>query len=309
MENAAQGLRGIAIRTPLAPLHAPDGPEGIWLKAETQQLVGSFKIRGVYHAVASLAPEVRARGLSTVSAGNTAQALAWCGQRFGVPARSLMPEGAPAAKTDAVRRLGGTPVLVPTAEVFRFLRERGWEAEPYAFVHPWIERDVMIGHASIGLEIAADLPAVESVYVPVGGGGLIAGVASALRALVPRVRVVAVEPAGCPSFHAARAAGRPVTVECRTICDGVAVPYVTEELWPLLDALVDDAVLVSEDDVRATVRRLALTERIVAEPSGALALAAALADPPARRGRAVALVTGGSIDAQKLASILVGTGS
>ncbi|MEE9295151.1 MAG: pyridoxal-phosphate dependent enzyme, partial [Phycisphaerae bacterium] len=116
---------------------------------------------------------IRARGLSTVSAGNTAQALAWCGRYFGVPTRSIMPDTAPRTKIDAVRNYGGEPVLVPMAEVFRFLKERLWEREPYAFIHPWTNHDVMIGHGTIGLEIVADLPEVDTVFVPVGGGGLI----------------------------------------------------------------------------------------------------------------------------------------
>lgn len=301
VEAAARLLRGVIVRTPLVPLHGMDRPN-IWLKPEVHQPVGSFKLRGVHHAVARMTAEQRARGLSTVSAGNTAQALAWSARRFGVPARSLMPESAPRTKVDAVRELGGTPVLVPTAEVFRFLRERGWESEPYAFVHPWTDRDVLIGHATLALEILEDMPEVRTVYVPVGGGGLLGGVGGALKALAPEVRCVAVEPAGCPSLFAALREGRPVTVDCETICDGVAVPYVTEEMFPLLREIVDEAVLVSEEAVRETIRRLALRERIVSEGAGALALAAALAHD--RPGPAVALVTGGSIDGAKLATIL-----
>jgi len=303
---AAELLGDVLVPTPLVPLASSDPARPIWLKAETAQVVGSFKIRGVFHAVARQPEEVRQRGLSTVSAGNTAQALAWTGRHFGVPARSLMPEHAPRTKIEAVRKLGGTPVLVPTAEVFRFLKERGWEAEPYFFVHPWIDRDVLIGHGTLGLEIQAELPEVATVYVPVGGGGLLGGVGSALRALVPDVRIVAVEPEGCPSLHAARRAGRPVQVECDTICDGVAVPYMTDEMYPLASDLADDVVLVSEDAVKRTIRRLTALDGIVAEGAGALALAAALADEDPRRGDgpAVALVTGGSIDPDKLAVIL-----
>jgi threonine dehydratase len=142
------------------------------------------------------------------------------------------------------------------------------------------------------------------VYIPVGGGGLLAGVASALDETAPWVRIVAVEPEGCPSLHAALAAGAPVTVPCTTICDGVAVPYITDEMFPLLADLVDDAVLVSERAVRAAVKSLALANKMVAEPSGALALAAALATPAEERGETVCLVTGGSIDRDLLVDIL-----
>jgi len=293
-------------RTPLVPLSGATTDPPIWLKPEILQPAQSFKIRGVFHAVARLAPEARAGGLLTVSAGNTAQALAWCGRHFGVAARSIMPDGAPAAKVEAVRRLGGEPLLVPAPEVFRFLEEREWERRPEAFVHPWIDRQVMIGHGTLGLELVEDLPAVERVYVPVGGGGLLAGVGSALRALAPRARIVAVEPEGAAALAASLSAGRPERVTCRTVCDGVAVPFITAELYPLLAGLVDEALRVPDAAVLEAVRRLAVAERIVAEPSGALALAAALADRAAGRlaGPAVCLVTGGSIDLAFLARIL-----
>jgi len=301
---AAERLRGVSVRTPLVPLHEDEPQRRVWLKVETHQPIGSFKIRGVYNAVARLAPEARGRGLSTVSAGNTAQALAWCGLRFGVRARSLMPDTAPQTKIAAVLRHGGEPVLVPATELFRFLAERGWDREPYAFVHPWTDRDLRIGHGTIALEILDDLPGVEAVYVPVGGGGLIGGVGAALKLLAPSVRVVAVEPTGCAALHASLEAGRPARVECKTMCDGVAVPYITEEMFPVLREVVDEVRLVPDLAVRATIRRLALRDRLVVEAAGALAVAAALADPAAPPGRTVCLVTGGSIDTATLVDIL-----
>ncbi len=304
LEAAGARLRDVAVRTPLVALQGVDAAPDIMLKLEIHQPVGSFKIRGVYNAVANLDDERRQRGLSTVSAGNTAQALAWCGRRFGVPARSVMPDTAPSTKVDAVRAYGGEPVLVPTDELFRYLREHRWEDEPFAFVHPWTNRHVMIGHGSMGLEIIADCPDVDTVYVPVGGGGLMAGVGSAVKALRPSVRLVAVEPEGCPALHESVRLGRPATVSCDTFCDGVAVPYITDEMYPLLRDLVDDVVLVPEGQVKRMVRHLATRNRIVAEGSGALAAAAAVAAPATERGRAVALVTGGSIDLAKLVSIL-----
>jgi threonine dehydratase len=303
IEAARERIRAVLVPTPLVPLEA-DGDAPILLKPEVLQPSGSFKIRGIYHAVARLPAEVRARGLATVSAGNTAKALAWCARRFGVSARSVMPEGAPATKVAALRALGGTPVLLPTSEVFRFLKERRFEREPHAFVHPWIDREVWAGHASLGLEILADCPDVRTVFVPVGGGGLFCGVASALRALAPEVRVVAVEPSACPHVAAALRAGRSVDVECRTLADGVAVPYLTAEVLPHLQELAAEVVQVSEDEIRAAIRRLATASHLVAEGAGALAAAAALRTPPGRRGKSVALVTGGSIDPAVLAGIL-----
>ncbi len=301
---AAERIKEVVVNAPLAPLHSFEDRSTILLKAEILQAVGSFKIRGVFHAVASMSQETRRRGLSTVSAGNTAQALAWTGRHFGVGARSIMPDNAPASKIEAVRAYGGEPVLVPTDEVFQYLREHGWENEPYAFIHPWIDRDLIIGHGTMGLEIIAACPDVDTVFVPVGGGGLIGGVGSAVKALKPSIRVIAVEPQGCPSLHASLEAGRPVSVDCNTICDGVAVPYITEEMFPLLRDLVDEVVLVSEDAVKEAMRRLATANKMIAEPSGALALAAALAIPEEERGLSVCIVTGGSIDPRKLAAIL-----
>ena len=210
IREAARSLKDVVLRTSLVPLHSFGNPSTILLKPEVHQAVTSFKICGVYHAVSSLDDEQRQRGISTVSAGNTAQALAWVGRKFGVPARSIMPDSAPTTKIDAVRAYGGEPVLVPMDEVFRYLREHLWEREPYAFIHPWTNRNVLIGHGSLGLEILEDCPDVETVFVPVGGGGLIGGVGTALKALKSDVRVIAVEPEGCPSLYESLRADRPV---------------------------------------------------------------------------------------------------
>lgn len=302
IEEARARLAGVAVRTPIVPLHSYADRSNVHLKLEIHQPVTSFKIRGVFNAVSALSPEERAKGILTTSAGNTAQALAWSGRYFGVEARSLMPETAPQTKIDAVRAYGGTPVLVTFDELMRFMLERGWETSEAAFIHPWTDRDVLIGHGTAGLEIVEDLPDVEAVYIPVGGGGLIGGVGSALKALKPDVRVIAVEPEGCPALASALDAGHPVTVQCQTICDGVAVPFMTEEMFPLLRDLVDDVVLISEDNVKATIRSLAFGNRIIVE--GAAALATAAASQATYPGQLVAMVTGGSIDPTLLSTVL-----
>jgi threonine dehydratase len=301
---AAERIRGVAQHTPLVPLHSHDARRDILLKLEVHQPVASFKIRGVFNAVATLTATQRQRGLSTVSAGNTAQALAWSARHFGVAARSLMPDTAPRSKIEAVRAYGGEPILVPVEELFRYLQEHGWEEEPHAFIHPWTNPAVMTGHGSIGLEIVADCPDVETVFVPVGGGGLIAGVGSALKALRPAVRVIGVEPEGCAALHASFEAGKPASVDCHTMCDGVAVPYITDEMFPLLRELVDEVVRVSESAVASAIRRLAFRNKLVVEGSGALPLAAALATPTRARGKSVCVLTGGNLDAEKLLAIL-----
>ena len=303
-EAARDALRDVIRATPLVPVG--DDADRLLIKPETLQPAGSFKVRGVLWAVRAFSDAARARGVSTVSAGNTAKALAWSARRFGVPARSVMPDHAPRTKIAALERLGGVADLRPVDEVFRYLRERLWEGEPTAFVHPWTSREVRVGHGSLGLEILDERPDVETVYLPVGGGGLLGGVGAALRAKKPGIRIVAVEPAGCPALHASLAAGRPTEVPCDTLCDGVAVPYITDEMFPRLAELVDDVVLVTEEEVADAIRALVAEVHLVAEGAGALAFAAARRTPAEVRGLAVAPITGGSIDRHVLQRILAG---
>jgi threonine dehydratase len=301
---AAKRLEPIIVRSPLIPFSGGDQDAKILLKPEILQAVNSFKLRGVFNAVASLSAEDKAKGVSTVSAGNTAQALAWSARYFATSARCIMPETAPAPKIEAVKAYGGIPVLIPMPEVFRFLKEHLWEKEAYSFIHPWTNRQVMIGHGSLGLEIMDDAPDVDSVFIPVGGGGLMGGVGSAIKAINPSVRIYAVEPEGCPALRSAVDQGQPITVECKTICDGVAVPYITDEMFPLLKELIDDVLLVSEQSVRSAIRSILWRNKMLAEPSGALALAAALHLPAEHRGKSVCLVTGGSIGVELMMEIL-----
>lgn len=297
--TARERLRGIAIRTPLLQLH---GSELIWIKPECLQPVGSFKLRGIYNAVAALSPEERARGVSTVSSGNTAQALSWAARRFGVPARAVMPLTTAANKIAATEAYGGRPDLMAGEQAFGYLRAGAYHDFPDTFIHPVANRDVIAGHGSIGLEIDEDMPDVETIYVPIGGGGLVSGIANVLKALRPSIRIVGVQPSGCTPVIAGLAAGQPVDVTVDTICDGVAVSFMFPEMYPLLHHLVDDIVTVDDDDVRHAIRHLALRNKIVAEGAGALAVAAALQSNSS--GRKIAIVSGGSIDADRLADIL-----
>jgi threonine dehydratase len=301
---AANRLEPIIVHTPLIPYRGGDHDTKILLKPEILQAVNSFKLRGVFNAVASLSAEEKARGVSTVSAGNTAQALAWSARYFATSAHCIMPETAPLPKIEAVKAYGGIPVLIPMSEAFRFLKEHLWEKESYSFIHPWTNRQVMIGHGGLGLEIMDDAPDVDTVFIPVGGGGLLSGVGSAIKAVNPSVRIYAVEPEGCPALHSSVDQGQPMTVECKTICDGVAVPYITDEMFPLLNELIDDVLLVSERSVRAAIRSILWHNKMLAEPAGALALAAALQVPPEQRGKSVCLVTGGSIGFELMMEIL-----
>lgn len=302
-EAAADRLRAAFPPSPLLRA-GPGFGEELLLKADTLLPTGSFKVRGIWDAVSQLDEERIAPGLSTVSAGNTALALAWAARRRGVPAFSLLPETVPAAKIEGFRDAGGTPRLVPVPELFRFLKEHLWENEPYLFVHPWTCPLVHRGHASLAVELLEAAPDVASVFIPVGGGGLLTGVAGALKDRRPDIRIYAVEAAGCAALHHSLKAGRAVSAPCETICDGAAVPYLTEELYPALASLVDRSVLVPDDATLATSRELLLNQKIVTEPSGALATAAARMVPAGERGMSVALLTGASVGPAEIRSVL-----
>jgi threonine dehydratase len=300
---AAARMWGVVVRTPLVPLHSFGASSDIYLKPEMLQPIGSYKLRGVYNWAASLTAEQRAAGFSTHSAGNTAQALGYVARLFGVPACSLVPDFAPEVKVRAVESYGATPVVIPFDELLDFVFAERWKREPYNFLNPWGEPKMIAGSATIGLEIIEDCPDVEAVYVPVGGGGLVAGIGSAIKALKPSVRIVGVQAEACPALHASFAAGRPVWVDAQpTICEGVTVPFVSDEMYPLLRSVIDDVVLVSEDKVRQAIHRLAAHNSLVVEGAGALSVAAALAAEPGR-GKTVCILSGGKIEMAELAAI------
>ncbi|WP_372369591.1 threonine/serine dehydratase [Candidatus Uabimicrobium sp. HlEnr_7] len=298
-DEAYQNIKDVIVRSPIVACEAD-----VFLKPEIHQVINSFKVRGVFHAVSQLSEKQRQKGISTVSAGNTAQALAWCGRFFSVPAYCIMPTTAPQTKIDRVKKYGGTPVLVSMEEVFKYLQEHLWNNDPYTFIHPWTSKDVMTGHGSIGIEIWQDFREIESIFVPVGGGGLIAGVAGYLKQVNPEINIYAVEPLGCPALYTSIKNGCASAVECNTICDGVAVPYITSEMYPLLAELVSEVVLVSEKKVKKAIHALATKYKMVVEPSGALAMAAAFEMPRSKRGKSVCIVSGGSIDIDKFIKIL-----
>ena len=294
---AGERLQGVARRSPLIPFGGKDSR--ILLKSEVGQPTGSFKIRGVYNWAAGLSPDEVGRGFSTFSAGNTALALAHCARAFGTTCRSVLPDYAPDIKVEALRALGVETVLVPFEELADYIFRAGWRDEPYAFLHPWTEPAMIAGHATIGLEIVEDLPDVETVYVPVGGGALACGVGCAVGMLNPAARIVGVQTESYPSLARSFHEGGPVWVEPRpTICDGVAVPFITDQLYPLLQKTVDSVAVVSEEQVKDAVRVLKQEANLMAEGAGALALAAALDTPLEDRGVSVCLVTGGNIPAE-----------
>jgi len=302
---AEDRLKGIIVRTPLLQLNSPKETCDILIKPEVLQPTGSFKIRGVYNWAASLTPDECKKGFSTFSAGNTARSLGYAAQIFGVSCRSMLPEYAPANKVEALRSLGVETLLVSFDEMIKWVDAVGWKRESYAFLHPWTEPRMIAGHGTVGLEIIEDLPDVQTVFVPVGGGALIAGIGSAVTKLKPSVRIIGVQTESYPSLQASFQAGKPVWIDPKpTICDGVAVPFVADEMYPLLRKIVDDVVTVSEEKVKAAIKQLMLENRLVVEGAGALSIAAALEMPVEKRGKTICIVTGGSIGPEALCAIL-----
>ena len=214
-----------------------------------------------------------------------------------------MHESVPASKIEAIKSYGVEAIILSIEEMRSFVYGHGWEQEPYAFIHPWFDHDLRAGHGTIGLEIIADLPDVETVYIPVGGGGLICGVGSALKESKPSVRVVGVQPEACPTLYEAFQVGIGVwAIMGETICD-IAAP-ITDEMYPLLRQVVDDVVLVSEKAVKKAMKHLMVRNKLIVEGAGALSVAAAVREPFEERGKSVCLVTGGSIDTDKIIAII-----
>jgi threonine dehydratase len=305
VRQAAARLEGVAVRTPLLPLAGVGRDPGLFLKPEVLQPAGSYKLRGVYNWAAGLSDEECQRGLSTHSSGNTALALGYVARLFGASARSLMPDSVPAYKVQAIRAAGVEPRPVPMRELLAYVFEERWRQEPYPFLNPWADARMLAGSGTLALEILADLPDLDTVFVPVGGGGLVIGLGGILKTLKPSVRVVGVQSEGCPALYASFDAARAVWVEPKpSLCDGTAVPLVVEQLYPTLRAIVDEVRLVGEDDVKAAMKRLALGNKLLVEGSGAMSVAAALATPAGRNGRAVCILSGGGIGADKLVSVL-----
>jgi len=312
---AADRIRGVAVRTPLirwdeAPGASPGGATTVWLKLETLQPIGSFKIRGAGNALATAPPSALANGVVTASAGNMAQGVAWWARQLGIPCNVVVPDHAPATKVAAIERLGGTAVKVPFDRWWRALEERKFDGLPGQFIHPVSDPAVIAGNGTIGLEIAEDLPDVDLVLVPFGGGGLSCGIAAALRSVAPNARVVAVEPETAAPLAASLRAGRPSSIDYRaSFIDGAGGRTVLEEMWPLARELLHRSVTVTLAETADALRQLALRVRIVAEGAGALAVAAAgsaRAFGERRPARVVCVVSGGNIDADRLTSILNG---
>ena len=306
IEAARERIAGAAVRTPLVRLHVQDAPAEIWCKLETLQPINSFKIRGAANAVRSADPAAVAAGLVTASAGNMAQGVAWIARELGVPATIAVPEHAPSTKVEAIERLGGRVLRLPYDDWWECIVTSAVKGVDGFFVHPVSAPAVIAGNGTIGLEILEDLPDVDAVVIPYGGGGLSTGIASALRQRRPQVRIYTVEPETAAAFAAARAAGEPVAVDYTpSFVDGSGSRKVLAEMWPQISPLIDDALVATIAETADAVRLLARRLRVIAEGAGAMATAVALAGH-AGTGRIVAVVSGGNIDFSTLTAILEG---
>ncbi len=306
IEEARRRLTGITLRTPLVRLDVDDAPAEIYLKLECLQPIRSFKLRGAANAMLKAGREALADGVWTASAGNMAQGVAWAARRLGIPCTVVVPETAPQTKIAAVRRYGGTVIPVPVDEWVTIFRTRHREGMTGVFVHPYSDPDVMAGNGTIGLEIVEDLPDVDAVIVPWGGGGLCCGIAAAMRALKPSCRVYACEVDTGAPLAPSLAAGEPVEVPyAPNFVDGIGAPFVNVEMFELAQHLVAGSLVVSPAATAEAVRIIVERNRVVPEGAGAVAVAAALAGM-AGSGKVVCLVSGGNIDLATLVTILQG---
>jgi threonine dehydratase len=306
IEAARERIAAAAVRTPLVRLHVDEAPAEIYLKLENLQPINSFKTRGATNAIMMASAGERAKGLVTASAGNMAQGVAWAARELGVPATIAVPEHAPEAKLAAIGRLGGQIIKLPYDDWWNVIVTSHLDGVEGLFVHPVQDPGMMAGNGTIGLEILEDLPDPDAVVIPYGGGGLTAGIASAIRALRPQTRIVTAEPETGAALAAAVAAGHPVSVDYRaSFVDGAGSRRVLDSMWPLVAPLVDDAVAIPVGEAAAAVRTLAERARVIAEGAGALAPAAALSGR-AGTGKVVCVVSGGNINLSKLAEILNG---
>jgi threonine dehydratase len=291
---AAGRAAPFALRTPVLP-----APDGTALKLDLLQPTGSFKVRGYFAAALALAEEERRKGLLTVSAGNAAAACAYVANRLGVPCRVVMFETAPAPKLEAVRRWGGEPVLMSREQLFRWMAERGWESQPEAFLHPHTDEEVAAGHGGVGLELLDEVPGLKRVVVPVGGGGLVTGVAAAVK---PQgVEVVGVQSDGYPLWPRSIEEGKQAELTPDTIADGTAAPF-NALMFERLKQAVDRWIVVPEPRLKAAIAELASLAKVVPEGAGALAYAALEQLEPGPQ--TAALVTGGNIDPKLLGNAI-----
>ena len=301
IEAARIRIAGTIARTPLVKLELGSSHPEIYLKLENLQPINSFKLRGAANAVANLPPERRAEGVWTISAGNAGQGVAFAARAAGVPCTVVVIETAPETKVERMRALGATLVKAPFDACWTAMERRAFPGVTGAFVHPFDDDDFIAGNATMGLEIYEDLPNVATVVASIGGGGLITGLASGLKALAPHVRVFGAEPETAAPAHLSFENGTASTFEAwqSSFVDGAGGKSVFPRMWERMKDLVDGSIVVSLDETKRAMRLMAEKTRVIAEGAGALPLAAALSGRLPPGGPIVAIVSGGNIDLAK----------
>lgn len=301
-EAARERIRGFAIRTPLVRLGREEAPE-VWLKLENLQPIGSFKIRGAANAMLQLGRERLAKGVLTASAGNMAQGVAYCARQMGIPATVVAPETAPRTKLDAITRLGARLIQAPFAEWWQCFADRAWPGVEAAFIHAFDDPEVQAGNGTIALELLEDLPGLQAVVVPWGGGGLACGIAAVLRELAPRVKVYAAEVETAAPLAASLAAGALREVNYQpSFVDGIGSKSVFPGMFALAQKLLAGSLVVSRAEAAAAMKRAAERNRVILEGAAACAVAAAISGR-AGAGPVVAIASGGNIDLAKFAEL------
>ncbi len=304
IRQARTRMAGSAIRTPLVRLNAIDAPAEIWLKLETLQPIGSFKIRGAANAMASIAPERLAHGVLTASAGNMAQGVAWCARERGIPCTVVAPDTAPATKLRAIEQLGGRVIKAPFERWWQTFHDRAYPGVDGTFIHAFDDPHVMAGNGTIGLEILEDLPDAEAIVIPWGGGGLTCGIGSAVRAMSPGCRLIAAEAMSGAPLAASLAAGSPQLVDYRpSFVDGIGSRSVFPQMFERARTLVDGALVATLEEIASALALMAERNHVIAEGAGACPVACALSGR-AGSGKIVCVVSGGNIDVNKLVELL-----
>ena len=307
VEAARQRIAGTVLRTPLVRLDlGPDGPD-IRLKLENLQPTNAYKIRGAANAVARLSDEQRARGVWTISAGNAGQAVAYAARAAGIPCSVVAIETAPQTKLERMRALGATLVPVTYEQAWHASEAHAFDGMEGTFIHPFDNQDFITGHGTMGLEILEDAPDVRTVIAAIGGGGLITGVGSAIKARKPEVRVLGAEPETAAPYALSLREGGPRRFPDwqASFVDGAGGQSVIQRMWERMQPVVDGSVTVTLDQVREAMQLMADKSRVIAEGAGALALAAALSGQ-AGEGPFVCIVSGGNIDLRKFAELVAG---
>jgi threonine dehydratase len=303
---ARERIAPVITRTPLIRLlHRVEGAPQIWLKLENLQPINAFKLRGAANAVLLLPEEERRKGVWTISAGNAGQGVAYAAREAGVPCTVVVIETAPETKVERMRALGAKLVKAPFDACWQAMEERAFPGIEGSFVHPFDDHHFVAGNATVGLEILEDLPHLKTVIAAIGGGGLISGIGSAMRAVAPHVRVLGAEPETAAPGAASFAAGSPQKFEQwqATFVDGAGGKSIFPRMWERMQPVVDGSTVVTLDEVKNAMRMVASKMRVIAEGAGALSVAAALRE---KEGPVVAVVSGGNIDLAKFCEIVNG---